>query len=497
VPGAHDHVPDAGHKPIVWPGTCGNFRELRKAHEDACALKVSFPYTDRKTGKTKTRKRAIRRDSHTLYTAVISLPVTSAEALADPERMKDCLRVLRMARSFEAKRLAAEGGELAMCVLHFDEQQVHMHVYGLDRSRGTVNALHPGKAALDDFRARHGALSQKGTNLFQRSKRAYCGAMRGWQDDLHREVFQKAGLMRLGPRRGRLSRTAYVRLKQATEERARLATDLRDVRALRSSVEQIGALFDEREALLDAQEGDLSAREEVLAREAATLADRSESVRAHADANTADAARLAAEKRAVSEARARAKEAEEAARIAAETARRKQVAADARAAKAEAREREADAKLAVAEAFAEGFVNVANVDGKRKLRPTERAARDSRWPALRDKLRAAPEAAGAAAEKISGWMWMLRKRAESKGLEDARKAAQAEVRDKLAAIERAAAGVAGIHAFAKAVIAKLPARPDRQKAEVELARLMKGAANDINVANRRTGSDRRGPDVPE
>ena len=65
-----------------------------------------------------------------------------------------------------------------MAALHFDEAHVHIHVYGLDRQRGSVNGLHPGKAALDDFRERHGALSRTGTTLFQQSKREYCDAMR-------------------------------------------------------------------------------------------------------------------------------------------------------------------------------------------------------------------------------------------------------------------------------------------------------------------------------
>ena len=66
---ASPHVGRHARKPLVWPGTCTSFAELRKAHAEACAVKVAFPYTDKKTGKrrcdggrfVKTRTRSTRR----------------------------------------------------------------------------------------------------------------------------------------------------------------------------------------------------------------------------------------------------------------------------------------------------------------------------------------------------------------------------------------------------------------------------------------------------
>ena len=89
-PGAADHVGYERRDPVVIAGTCNSFDELRDAHDEACNVKVSVPYTNPKTKKKGTRERAVRVDTHTLYTAVVSLPVESAEALRDSKTMAEC-----------------------------------------------------------------------------------------------------------------------------------------------------------------------------------------------------------------------------------------------------------------------------------------------------------------------------------------------------------------------------------------------------------------------
>ena len=115
VPGACDHVGIDRREPTIWPGTCSSFDELRAAHEKASSVRISFPYTDPKTGAKKTRKRALRSDTHTLYSSVFSLPITSKEALADAAVMRECLSVLDAARTLEQTRQTS-GGAIAQLV---------------------------------------------------------------------------------------------------------------------------------------------------------------------------------------------------------------------------------------------------------------------------------------------------------------------------------------------------------------------------------------------
>ncbi|MDO5622435.1 MAG: hypothetical protein Q4G24_13300 [Paracoccus sp. (in: a-proteobacteria)] len=249
-PWASEHVGENRREPEIWPGTCDSFDALRLAHEQAASVKLAFPYTDPKTGRKKTRRRALRKDAHTLYAAVFSLPVISAEALADPVKLAACRAVLQQAMAFERRCLEDAGGEFAMAALHLDEPYVHLHVYGLDRTRGSVNALHPGKAVNDAFRARHGALRRTGTTLADQARRAYCDAMREWQDDLHREVFADAGLMRFGPRRQRLSRAQYQQEKAAQEQAAAAQRVLHDISKAQDIIADIASTLGPRDRRL-------------------------------------------------------------------------------------------------------------------------------------------------------------------------------------------------------------------------------------------------------
>lgn len=359
VPGASLHVGIHAREPVIWQGSCANFDELRGAHEKAANIKIAFPYTDPKTRQHKTRKRALRQDAHTLYSAVFSLPTTSEEALADPAVMARCLAVLRSAEAFERDRLTDAGGELAMAVLHFDEDHVHMHLYGLDRTRGSVNHLHPGKAANEAFRARHGALKRSGTTLADEAKRGYCDSMRGWQDDLHREVFADAGLMRFGPRRARLSRAEYCQRKAEQEKAAEARQELKDAGALRRAVEDIGRAMDERDALAEEAEHELDQRWSLFANAtekldeqiAATRRFAEEQMR-QAEANRAERQRLDERREALGAARKSADK-----REAALTVREQGVAA--REAKADNKQHVAQTMIDVAKKVAAGDLEVA------------------------------------------------------------------------------------------------------------------------------------------
>lgn len=372
LPSAWEHVGLNREAPTVIPGTCSTFDELSEAHDEACNVKVSFPYTDRKTGKKKTRRRAVRKDSHTLYSAVFSLPITSEEAQRDPKMMQECLDVLDLALEFEKRRLEDAGGELAMGVVHLDEKHVHLHLYGLDRKRGSVNALHPGKAANDDFRARHGALSKSGTNLFEKSKRAYCDAMREWQDDLHREVFGRAGLLRYGPRRSRLSRQEYSQRKLEEEERA-------------TAKKAIGTASEMRKHLDAAAEAVAASEDNVVEEQNALQAER----------------------------------------IALEEKRRR----------LDGQEDRLDAGLATVEAMAEELLEQREeTDGRITTRQTKDAPQHPLWQQLRKRLGRAPQEVGRIGAIMFASLERVRMRAVHEGRIVARRDARAELSEQYSGI---------------------------------------------------------------
>lgn len=478
VPDACEHVPYTGRKPLILEGTCGSFDELRKAHEAASTVKLSFPYRDKKTGKTSTRRRQLRADTHSLYTAVISLPVTAEEALADPEKMRECMSVLRMAKRFEQSRIEAAGGEFAMAVIHYDEHHLHMHLYGLDRVRGSVNALHPGRAALDDFRERHGARCKRGTDLFQRSKRAYCDAMREWQGDLHREVFSRVGLLRYGPKRERLSHSDYMRAMQAAEERARTAVDLEDSRNHREALSGIAALLDEREADIEARDDILDTREAQLTGLAASLDERSEELRETAE-KTATAAKETAAATAgltVRENALRVREAKAASRKAKVKRREKKV--DERDKLSMQRATELDASLATVEAMTAGLAVCDETSTSPGMRSTAAARNDSAWPDIMARMKAAPAAAWATAGRLSKSLSEARAKAVADGLADARASARKELRDAFEAVRKASDAFGAVHQFALQIIDRLTGKDDRATARQNLEELTKKAVKE-------------------
>jgi len=217
---ASEHVIANRPAPEIIPGAYSTFSEFRDAHAKAAAVKESFPYT--MNGKTTTRRRKVRSDSPTMYTCVVSLPVLTADALEDPELKKRCMNILKQAFEFERKRIEKCGGQVGMAVVHWDEERVHMHILALDPKRGRVDHLHPGRTAK---KARVEELQGSGESkkeINRAGDRAYCDAMRAYQNDFHNAVFSKAGLLRFGPRRERLSTSEYKRKKAAARETAAL-----------------------------------------------------------------------------------------------------------------------------------------------------------------------------------------------------------------------------------------------------------------------------------
>ena len=269
------HVAEGGPAPQIMPGTLGSFDGLRRAHDEAASVTERFDYT-KKDGTRQQRRRKLRSDAPTLHTTIVSLPVHSADALRDPAILAKCRDVLRGAMAHEGERIAGLGGELAMGVVHLDERFVHAHLYSIDRTRGRIDHLHPGKSAKAMFHGEHAGSNEDPKTIRRGGNRAYCDAMREWQDQFHMHVFGPAGLLRRGPKAERLTTAEYGKRKRAKIEQAQeqargaaLAADVARQGAELEGILRTKALADEeserRRLALEKQAAELVGREEKAA----------------------------------------------------------------------------------------------------------------------------------------------------------------------------------------------------------------------------------------
>ena len=133
--------------------------------------------------------RALRRDGLAMAAGVVSLPA---------DRAKDWT----LFREAAVHWLQQQYGErLRSVVEHQDERHPHLHFYAVPLPGERFEVLHPGRSAALK-KAQEGA--KKGAQ-----NAAYKGAMQGWQDAFANAVAARFGLVRLGPRKRRLTRAAW------------------------------------------------------------------------------------------------------------------------------------------------------------------------------------------------------------------------------------------------------------------------------------------------
>lgn len=162
------------------------------------------------------KKRAVRKDTGSLFTCVLSHPATPEECGNNPDIkvaveawVKDSVKWLR-------HDLETRGGTLETVIMHVDEAHVHLHAYGLHPS-GHADRLHPGKASKKRTVEAAVADGQEKKTANAIGDKAYVQAMRIWQDSYSEKVGLPHGLTRLGPARRRLSRAEWMTEKAAAK----------------------------------------------------------------------------------------------------------------------------------------------------------------------------------------------------------------------------------------------------------------------------------------
>lgn len=229
-------------RPPVLVAGCG-LEELERRHDDV----VAAARETLATGK----QRAVRKDTSSLFTCVLSHPATPEECRRDPAIKAAATAWAKDSARWLRQDLAARGGVLETVVMHVDESHVHLHAYGLHPS-GHADRLHPGKIAKKEAvaAALDAGHDKKTANAV--GDKAYVEAMRGWQDSYSRSVGLQHGLTRLGPARRRLSRAEW-KAEQAA------ASSVRDARRrAKGAMEQAKAAEGVRDRILT--EGQQKAR---------------------------------------------------------------------------------------------------------------------------------------------------------------------------------------------------------------------------------------------
>lgn len=204
------------------------------------------------------RKSAIRKDRHTLFTAIASYPVPRELVERDPAEKERYEYWLQLNIDFLKQEY---GNRLVSVIEHVDEKQPHIHAYVLPFGEQGVNAknLIPAHAAKEG--AYEQAYSQSKDKKFAKkaSNDAYKAAMREMQQKYYEAVGAPSGLTRDGPKRTRKSREQW----KAEKNDARIASDL--MRKEITDKLRIGAaLHIEREKSLSDVEKDLVLREQGL-----------------------------------------------------------------------------------------------------------------------------------------------------------------------------------------------------------------------------------------
>lgn len=176
--------------------------------------------------KGKTHYRSIRQDRHTLLTAIASYPLTWDQISGNPEE-EEALR------AWESRNVAffrnLFGEQYQATYRHTDEPYPHLHVYALPELIPGVDAtlLHPGKRVKGLIETRERAQGRAPREALAAANRALKAAMRDFQDDYYLNVGEPCGLLRIGPRRQRLSRKDYRAQKHAARLRSTSALEAR------------------------------------------------------------------------------------------------------------------------------------------------------------------------------------------------------------------------------------------------------------------------------
>ena len=231
------HVENPKAPQLIHGFSVVELRGLHDAMVDSAATPVLM-----KDGTT--RHRAIRKDRHTLLSAVASYPVPRVVVEASREETARYLEWRDRTVAFLSERY---GTQLKTVLQHDDEPHLHIHGYVIPDLRPDANAifLHDGKSAkvqAEEKAKREGLEPRAAVKIGNLALKA---AMRDFQDAYHAQVGAPCGLTRTGPKRRRLTREQWKQEKEVAKK-ASVIEQKKTVAVL----EKAEAVLDRRELAL-------------------------------------------------------------------------------------------------------------------------------------------------------------------------------------------------------------------------------------------------------
>ena len=205
--------------PSVVYGVAAN--EVRKIHDEMVAAGcIDVTLKDGRKA-----RRGIRKDRHTLMTAVASHPLPTELVNAKPDARAE----YEIWRERNVAWLKTRFGDKLVSVIeHWDEEHPHLHAYILPLGDETCSArqLNPAWQAKEEAMevARAAGHDDKASLSFGNA--AYRAKARELQDHYYEHVSLACGLTRTGPKRERLSRQQWKARKDQARRDSKLQSDI-------------------------------------------------------------------------------------------------------------------------------------------------------------------------------------------------------------------------------------------------------------------------------
>lgn len=235
-------------------------KQVREKHDEI----VAAGYVEATLKDGTVALRGIRKDRHTLLTAVASYPLLKAQVADDATAREEYehwveLNVRWLKETF--------GDQLVSVIEHVDEEHPHIHAFILPEGDASCSARHlnPAWQVKEEAEALAKESGKPAKEAVKLGNLAYRARGRELQDQYFAEVGLPAGLTRLGPKRERLSREQW---KQRKEQARRDAELHKQMSARVETLADAEAHFDEDADQKAAEVADKLARVEALYEEA-------------------------------------------------------------------------------------------------------------------------------------------------------------------------------------------------------------------------------------
>lgn len=187
-PDASPHVPNPQLPTLVFGVDAHQLPAMCESY--AVTMTNEFTRKNRKTGIEETVNRKMREDGLVMIGGVFSAPADMP--VGDwPSYRKQMIEKLK--NEF--------GDRLKSVNEHHDEPYKHCHFYVIPKPGEHFDQIHPGKRAA-------AAVNEKG-EVKGKQNTAYIEAMRKWQDGYWKDVSERFGLARIGPKLQRVSRAEW------------------------------------------------------------------------------------------------------------------------------------------------------------------------------------------------------------------------------------------------------------------------------------------------